>query len=73
MADNIKKFFTEFESCWEAIPGYVKVFLYSSFSSVAGLYFAHALTFNGVLAIVLTNLGIYQLPRSVGGEIKRRI
>ena len=59
MADKIRQFFTGAQEIFDAFPGYVKVFLYATISSVAGLYFTNTLSFDGVLMIVLINLGLY--------------
>lgn len=71
MADKIKAFFDEIEKVWEAIPGYVKVFLYSTVSAIVGLYFARELSLEPVLAIVLTNLGLYGVPRIANRQVRK--
>lgn len=71
IAEKIAQFFKTIEEVWEAIPGYVKVFLYSTLSSVAGLYFTNSLSGETVLAIVLANLGLYSLPKGAGVVSKR--
>ena len=73
MAEKVKAFFTEIEKIWEAIPGYVKVFLYSTISAIVGLYFAQQLSYDAVLAIVLTNLGLYGVPRIANRQVKKRL
>lgn len=71
MAKKIEQFFAEIEAVWEAIPGYVKVFLYSTISTVFGLWVAGQLDAKSVIIVVATNLGIYQLPRVVGTQTKK--
>lgn len=71
MAEAIQHFFRQAEEIWGAFPGYFKVFIYSTASSAAGLYFTGELSINAVVAIVLINLGIYQVPRTVNQEVKR--
>lgn len=71
MAKLIKQFFAEIESAWEAVPGYAKVFLYSTISSVFGLWIAGQLDWKAVVIVVATNLGLYQLPRVAGEQVRK--
>ena len=71
MAKLIQQFFAEIEAVWEAVPGYVKVFLYSTLSSTFGLWVAGQLDWKAVVIVVATNLGLYQLPRVAGEQVKR--
>lgn len=71
MAEKIQAFFTEWEKIWAAIPGYAKVFIYSVTSSLIGLYFSHTLSFDAVLAVVVTNLGLYTVPRAVNTQVQK--
>lgn len=71
MSKFIKQFFAEIESAWGAIPGYVKVFLYSTISTIFGLWVAGQLDPKAVIIVVATNLGIYQLPRTIGTQTKK--
>lgn len=71
IAEKIAQFFKTIEEAWDAVPGYVKVFLYSTLSSIAGLYFTDSLSGETVLAIVLANLGLYSLPKGAGVVSKR--
>lgn len=71
MAEKIKAFFDAFESAWDVIPTYVKVFFYSVTSSAFGLWMAGQLDWRSVVIIVATNLGIYQIPRTVGQQTKK--
>lgn len=71
MAKKIEQFFTEIESIWGAFPGYVKVFLYATISSVFGLWVAGQLDWRAVAIVVATNLGIYQVPRIIGTETRK--
>lgn len=71
MAEKIKRFFDEAEAIWEAIPSYIKVFLYATASSCIGLYFSRQLSFDSVLAIVVTNLGLYGVPRIVTQQTRK--
>lgn len=71
MAEKIRKLFAQLEEIWEAIPGYVKVFIYSTVSSVIGLYAADALDPKTVLLIVATNLGLYQVPRTINKQLQK--
>jgi len=71
MDKKIEMFFTEIESIWGAIPGYLKVFLYATISSVFGLWVAGQLDWRAVAIVVATNLGIYQVPRIIGTETRK--
>lgn len=73
MAEKIQAFFTEAEAIWAAFPGYFKVFLYSVTSSLVGLYFSRTLSFDAVLAVVVTNLGLYTVPRAVSTQVKKML
>lgn len=70
MADNVREFFNQVEQVWEAIPSYVKVFLYSSVSTTFGLWVAGELNFTAVIIVVMTNLGLYQAPRKINMMVK---
>lgn len=72
-ADKIANFFIEFEGAWDAIPGYIKVFIYSCASSMFGLWVLGELTWQAVVVIVATNIGIYQGPRMAGKQVKKII
>ena len=67
ISNLVARFFCEIEKTWNAVPDYVKVFLFSTSSSIAGLYFTNVLTWESVLAILLVNLGLYSIPR--GAEV----
>ncbi len=71
MAKKIEQFFKEIESIWGAVPGYVKVFLYSAISSAFGLWVAGQLDWRAVVIVVATNLGLYQVPRVIGTETRK--
>ena len=71
VAERIANFFNSVEEIWEAIPSPVKVFLYSTASSVVGLWAADSLGGKAVALIVLANLGLYQAPRTVGTQVKK--
>lgn len=71
MAEKIRKLFAQLEEIWAAIPGYVKVFIYSTASSVIGLYAVDALDPKAILLIVATNLGLYQIPRSINQQLQK--
>lgn len=71
MKDTIKRFFDTVEGVWGVIPSYAKVFFYSVISSVIGLYMNDGLNAKSVLFIVVSNLGLYQIPRSVGAIMKK--
>lgn len=71
IADWVAGFFTEFEEIWGAIPGYAKVFFYSTISSVIGLLIENQFSWRSVVLILLTNLGLYQVPRSIGTRVKK--
>lgn len=64
-SSKVKSLFNEIEKVWSAIPGYAKVFLYSTTSSIIGLYATDALDPKSVILIVFVNLGLYQAPRSI--------
>jgi hypothetical protein len=65
LAQRIEMFFTEWELVWASIPGYVKVFLYSTASSAFGLWVINQLDWRAVVIIVATNLGLYAVPREI--------
>lgn len=67
---KVELFFQLLEELWSVIPGYVKVFIYSTFSSGFGLWVAGQLDMRAVVIIVATNLGIYQAPRSINRTLK---
>lgn len=71
MAKKIELFFKEIENIWGAVPGYVKVFLYASISSIFGLWVAGQLDWRAVVIVVATNLGLYQVPRVIGTETRK--
>lgn len=70
MADKIRNFFNSIERSWDAIPSYVKVFFYSSVSSIFGLWIADLLSVQAVAIIVMTNLGLYQVPRQINKMVQ---
>lgn len=69
----IKGFFNSIEMIWAAVPNYVKVFFYSVTSSSFGLWVAGELDWRAVAIIVATNIGIYGVPRTVGGQVKKML
>lgn len=73
MGEKVKAFFKAIEEIWGAIPGYVKVFLFSVSSSTFGLWVTGQLDFKSVVIILATNIGIYQIPRTIGEQTKRLI
>ena len=74
MKDKITKFFKAWEEAWSAIPGYVKVFIYATSSSIVGVYASTGmLDTKTIIFIVLANLGIYQGTRSGASQIKKII
>ncbi len=70
-AQKIKAFFKATEEIWDSIPGYVKVFLYATVSSAFALWISGDLDWRQVTMIVATNLGLYQIPRTIGTETKK--
>ena len=73
MKKEIEKFFKEVENVWGVIPKYIKVFLYSSVSSIFGLWISGMLDWRAIAIIVATNIGIYQVPRTIGTEVRKAI
>lgn len=71
MKEKIQHFFNSIEGVWEVIPSYVKVFLYSVSSSIFGLWVSEQLDWRAVIIIVATNLGIYQIPRTISTQTRR--
>lgn len=65
MNGRIRGFFDLIEDAWAEVPSYVEVFAYSSVSSIFGLYIVGDLSWNAVMVIVMTNLGLYAGPRQV--------
>lgn len=70
MKKQVQAFFSNIEDVWSVIPSYVKVFIYSVVSSCIGLYFNDGLNPKSVIFIVVSNLGLYQIPRSIGSMVK---
>lgn len=70
-AQMVKQFFKDIEEIWDSIPGYVKVFLYAFISSAFALWIAGDLDWRQVVIIVATNLGLYQVPRTIGTQTKK--
>lgn len=73
LVKKIELFFRTIEEIWDIIPGYVKVFAYSTISSTFGLWVIGQLDIKAVVIIVATNLGIYQAPRVGGNQIMKLI
>lgn len=73
LAQRIKAFFDGVEEVWAVIPSPVKVFMYSTSSSIVGLWAVGKLDPKDVAFIVLANLGIYQVPRTVGTQVKKML
>lgn len=71
IAQKIAQLFATIEEVWDAVPGYFKVFIYSTVSSVAGLYFTEALSVEAVVAILLANLGLYSIPKGANTMSKK--
>lgn len=71
LAERVKAFFDGIEAIWEVVPSPVKVFLYSTSSSIVGLWAVGELDPKAVALIVLANIGIYQVPRTVGTQVKK--
>lgn len=69
IAQLIRRFFRAVEEAWAEIPSYVKVFLYATTSSTLGLWMAGQLNWQAVVIIVATNLGIYQVPRTIAKSL----
>jgi len=73
IAKKVEAFFQTVENMWAVIPGYAKVFVYSTISSVVGLAVAGELDWQVVLLIVLANLGIYKGPRMIAEQTRRTL
>lgn len=72
MAERIKRFFENWEAVWEAIPDYVKIFLYSASSVLIGMYLSDTeISMKTIVTIVATNIGLYQIPREGTKQIKK--
>lgn len=71
IAQRVEAFFRTIEEIWAAVPGYVKVFLYSTTAAIIGLHVAGQLNFEAVFLVVAANLGLYQLPRTVGTQTRK--
>ena len=66
MVNKFKTLFDTISAVWDLIPGYAKVFLYSTTSALVGLYLADKqINAKVIIAIVATNLGIYSVPKQV--------
>ena len=74
MAETIKAFFDEWERVWGSIPGYGKVFIYSTVSSIVGLYASGVpIEAKSITFIVLTNLGLYSGVRTGANGIRKML
>lgn len=74
MAERIKQFFYNWEQVWDAIPDYVKIFVYSTSSVLIGMYIVDAkIDFKTIVTIVATNIGLYQIPREGTKQIKKML
>lgn len=71
LAQRVEVFFKGVEDLWEVVPSQIKVFLYSTSSSIVGLWAVGELDPKAVALIVLANMGIYQVPRTVGTQVKK--
>ena len=71
MVNKIKTLFDTVSAVWDLIPGYFKVFLYSTTSALVGLYLTDKqIDTKVIVAIVATNLGIYSVPKQVRKIVK---
>lgn len=73
LADKIRFFFKTIEDAWDAVPGYVKVFIYATATVVATEWINGSFDIRTIFIAVLINLGLYQGPRSLGTGIKTLI
>lgn len=71
LSERIAQFFQSASEAWEAVPGYVKVFMYSTISSIAGLHQTGNLSVGAVLWIVGANLGLYSVSRGTDAVSKK--
>ena len=72
MAEKVAVFFKGVEDVWNAIPNWVKAFIYPLVSGIAALYFTDQLTFDTLLALVLANLGFNAVVKAPGA-ISRKL
>lgn len=72
-AQRVLQFFMTIEEIWDAIPGYVKVFLYSLSTMIFMSWVTGDLTVREIIIAVAFNLGIYQVPRTVGEGTKKML
>lgn len=70
-ARRVKAFFSDVEEVWGAFPGPVKVFMYSTASYLFAEWVTGSLDMRTVIIAVATNIGIYQIPRTVGSTTKK--
>ena len=70
-SERIAQFFQSASEAWEAVPSYVKVFLYSTISSIVGLHQTGNLSVGSVLWIVGANLGLYSVSRGTDAVSKK--
>ncbi len=71
MKQKIEAFFKGVEEAWSAVPGYVKVFLYSTISTTFGLWVMGTLEWREVVIIVVSNLGLYGGPRVIADTTRK--
>lgn len=72
MAEKIKVFFAELESIWGALPGYLKAAIYASLTAIiVQAVDDHSVDWWLVLKLVVTNLGLYQVPRTINSGVRK--
>lgn len=66
LSEKIRAFFSEWELAWDATPGYIKAVIYATLTAIIATYlnFGH-IDWNYVLIAVASNLGLYQVPRTI--------
>lgn len=66
LAQRIEMFFTEWELIWAAIPGGVRAAIYAFLTAVIATYLDKgAIDWKFVLIAVVSNIGLYQVPREI--------
>lgn len=70
---RIKAVFDTIERSWDAVPGPVKVFIYSTSSMIASGWVNGNLDGRFVVTAILINIGLYQVPRTTGTAIKKAL
>lgn len=71
IAQKVKAFFDTIEEVWSVLPGPVKVFIYITATMIAQGFVEGTLDLKSIVTAILINLGLYQIPRTIGTQTKK--